>query len=85
MRDQPGNRILERGLLPEDQQPGRCRKPVRALDKLLLILLVPLLIVMATRDPQGFAHLVETIFTVGAKSLNATATFLDSLLGGHSR
>jgi hypothetical protein len=27
---------------------------------------------------------VETIFTVGAKLLNATATFLDSLLGGHS-
>lgn len=54
--------------------------------KLLLVLLViPLLIVMATRDPQGIAHLVEMIFTVGAKLLNATATFLDSLLGGHSR
>ena len=51
--------------------------------KLLLVLLViPLLIVMATRDPQGIAHLVDMIFTVGAKLLNATATFLDSLLSG---
>lgn len=53
--------------------------------KLLLVLLViPLLIVIATRDPQGFAHFVEAIFTVGAKLLNATATFLDTLLGGHA-
>lgn len=53
--------------------------------KLLLVLLViPLLIVIATRDPQGFAHLVEGIFTLGAKLLNATATFLDALLGGHA-
>jgi len=53
------------------------------LAKLLLILLViPLLIVMATRDPQGVAHLVEMIFTLGAKLLNGTASFLISLLGG---
>lgn len=59
---------------------------MRALGKLLVVLLIiPLLIVMATRDPQGVAHLVEMIFTLGAKLLNATATFLDSLLGGHSR
>ncbi len=59
---------------------------MRALGKLLLIFLViPLLIVMATRDPQGTAYLVDMIFTLGAKLLNATATFLDSLLGGHSR
>lgn len=51
----------------------------------LILLVIPLLIVMATRDPQGIAHLVEVIFTVGAKLLNATAAFLDSLLGGHSR
>jgi len=40
---------------------------------------------MATRDPQGTAHVVEMIFTLGAKLLNATATFLDSLLGARSR
>jgi len=57
---------------------------VRALAKLLVVLLVvPLLIVLATRDPQGMAHLVELIFTVGAKLLNATASFLSTLLGGH--
>lgn len=56
---------------------------MRALAKLLLILLViPLLIVMATRDPQGFAHLVEMIFTSGARLLSGTANFLISLLGG---
>ncbi len=54
------------------------------LRKLLVILLViPLLIVMATRDPQGVAHLVELILSLGAKLLNGTATFLDRLLGGH--
>ena len=59
---------------------------MRALGKLLVIFLViPLLIVMATRDPQGTAHVVEMIFTLGAKLLNATATFLDSLLGARSR
>jgi len=59
---------------------------VRPLGKLLVIFLViPLLIVMATRDPQGTAHLVDMIFTLGARLLNATATFLDGLLGGHSR
>ena len=51
---------------------------------LLVLLVIPLLIVMATRDPQGIAHLVEMIFMVGAKLLSATATFLDALLGGHS-
>ena len=57
---------------------------MRALAKLLVVLLVvPLLIVLATRDPQGMAHLVELIFTVGAKLLNATASFLSTLLGGH--
>jgi hypothetical protein len=75
---------LETGLLPEGQQPGAGRKPVRTLVKVLVVLLViPLLIVMAVRDPQGMAHLVELVFSVGAKLLNATAAFLGSLLGGH--
>lgn len=52
---------------------------------LVVLLVIPLLIVMAVRDPQGMAHLVELVFSVGAKLLNAVATFLDSLLGGHLR
>lgn len=57
---------------------------MRALGKLLLILLViPLVIVLAMRHPQGAAHLVEVIFTVGARMLDATVTFLDRLLSGH--
>ena len=56
---------------------------VSTLNKLVLTLLViPLLIVMAARDPQGMGHLVEMIFTVGAKLLNGVATILNSLLGG---
>jgi hypothetical protein len=57
---------------------------VIALSRLLVILLVvPLVIVMVARDPQGMAHLVELVFRVGAKLLNATAALLDRLLGGH--
>ena len=52
------------------------------MNKLLLTLLViPLLIVLAVRDPQGMAHLVEAIFTIGAKLLDGVATLLSSLLG----
>jgi len=51
---------------------------------LFTLLVIPLLIVMATRDPQGVAHLVEVIFTVGAKLLNGTATFLVNLLGAQA-
>ena len=29
------------------------------------------------------AHLVEVVFNVGAKLLDATADFLEGLLGGH--
>lgn len=53
--------------------------------KLLVVLLVvPLLIVMATRDPQGMAHLLELVFSAGARLLNAVAAVIDSLLGGHA-
>jgi hypothetical protein len=53
--------------------------------KLIVVLLViPLLIVMATRDPRGTAHLVELVFVAGARVLNAVATILDNLLGGHA-
>ena len=55
-----------------------------ALGKLLLVVLVlPLVIVMVARDPQGMAHLVELVFRLGAELLNATAYLLGSLLGGH--
>jgi hypothetical protein len=57
---------------------------VRKLRKLLVpLLVIPLLIVMAARDPHGMANLVAIIFTVGAKMLNATAALLSALLGGH--
>jgi hypothetical protein len=82
MWDQQEKRIFQRGLLSEYQQLGRCREPVRTLVKLLLILLViPLLIVMATRDPQGIVHLVEVIFTVGCQ----TAQRDSGLPGQHAR
>ncbi len=57
---------------------------MRTVGKLLVVLLViPLLIVMAVRDPQAMAHLVEVVFNVGAKLLDAVADFLEGLLGGH--
>ncbi len=52
---------------------------MRALTRLLLILLVPLVIVMFVRDPQAVVHLVQTVFNVGAKMLVATADFLNSI------
>jgi hypothetical protein len=55
---------------------------VRALGKLLVILLIPLLIAMVVRDPAGMAHLFGLVFTVGLRMLSATAAFLDGLLGG---
>ena len=56
---------------------------MRALSKLLILLLIPLLLVMFVRDPQVVVHLVELVFTVGGKMLIATADFLNSVLGGH--
>ena len=50
---------------------------------LVILLLIPLLLVMFMRDPQPLVHLVELVFTVGAKMLVATADFLNSVLGGH--
>lgn len=49
----------------------------------VILLLIPLLLVMFVRDPQAVVHLVELVFTVGAKILIATADFLNSLLGSH--
>jgi len=79
MRKQRKGRILEIGM---PRQVGH-RKPVRALSRLLVILLViPLLIAMVVRDPQGMAHLLVFVITAGARMLSATAAFLDGLLGG---
>ena len=55
---------------------------MRALGKLLILLLIPLLIVMAVKDPQTVAHLVRVIFTAGGRMLNDTAVLLNSLLDG---
>ena len=53
--------------------------------KLVLILLVvPLVIVLAVRDPQGMGHLVAIIFTIGAKLLDGVATILNALTGSHA-
>jgi len=51
----------------------------------VILLLFPLLLAMLVRDPQAVVHLVELVFTVGAKMLIATADFLNSVLGGHLR
>ncbi len=56
---------------------------MRALAKLLVALLIPLLIVMTARDPHAVERLVEIVFTVGGRMLNDTAALLDRLLDGH--
>jgi hypothetical protein len=50
---------------------------------ILTFLVIPLVIVMAARDPQGMGHLAQRIITLGAKLLNAVAVLLNALLGSH--
>ena len=50
--------------------------------KLLVLLAIPLLIVMAVRDPHAVVRLAEIIVTVGGRMLNDTAALLDRLLTG---
>jgi hypothetical protein len=50
----------------------------------LMLLVIPLLIVMAVKDPQGAGHLVQFVITLGARLLNAVASFLNSLLGSQA-
>lgn len=50
---------------------------------ILTLLVIPLIIVMAAKDPQAAGHLVQVIITWGAKLLNAVATLLNDLLGPH--
>ncbi len=48
----------------------------------LTLLVIPLLIVMAVKDPPGVGHLVQLIITMGAKLLDVVATILNNLLNG---
>jgi len=50
---------------------------------ILTLLVIPLMIVMVTRDPQGAGRLAELIITIGARLLNAVAVTLSDLLGSH--
>lgn len=50
---------------------------------ILTFLVIPLVIVMAVRDPQGMGHLAQLIITLGARLLNAVADILNTLLGSH--
>lgn len=50
---------------------------------IVTLLVIPLIIVMAVRDPQGTGHLVALVITLGARLLNGVATFLNAILGGH--
>jgi hypothetical protein len=52
---------------------------------ILILLVIPLIIVLAAKDPQGMGHLVQLIITVGAKLLNAVATLISDLLGSHAK
>jgi hypothetical protein len=52
------------------------------LSRLLIFLLIPLVLAMFVRDPQVVIHLVQLVFTVGARMLIATADLLNGLLGG---
>ncbi|HUY44749.1 MAG TPA: hypothetical protein VMV92_03345 [Streptosporangiaceae bacterium] len=52
---------------------------------ILIMLVIPLIIVMAARDPQGVGHLVELLITAGAKLLNAVATAISDLLNYHPK
>ena len=79
MRKTRKGRILEIWVLREIGH----RRPVRALSRLLLVLLIiPLLLAMLVRDPQAVVHMVQLVFMVGGKMLIATADLLNSLFGG---
>ncbi len=58
---------------------------VSAVSKLLLTLLVvSLIIVMVTRNPQAMGHVVVVIFTICARLLDGLAALLNALTGGHA-
>lgn len=51
---------------------------------LVLLLVIPLIVVMATKDPSSMGKLVQLVFTVGAKLLDAVAALLTSLVRSFS-
>lgn len=50
----------------------------------LTMLVIPLIIVMAAKDPQAMGRIVDFVITAGAWLLNAVAEILNALVGGHS-
>ncbi len=50
---------------------------------ILTLLVIPLIIVLATKSPEATGHLVAMVVTAGAKLLNGVASMLNALLGGH--
>jgi hypothetical protein len=50
---------------------------------LILLLLIPLVLLMAIKAPETVGHFVAGVVIVGAKLLNAVATFLNDVIAGH--
>ena len=73
--------VASRAAAEQDLAARRTPELVSTVSKFVLTLLVrPLLVVMAVKDPQGMGHLVQLIITAGANLLNAVAAFLNNLL-----
>lgn len=49
---------------------------------ILTFLIIPILIVIAVRNPEAAGHFVAVVVTAGARLLAGTAGFFGSLLGG---
>lgn len=47
---------------------------------LFLAVVIPLILVVAAKDPQALGHAIALIFIYGAKLLNAVADFVVRLL-----
>lgn len=65
---------------PVARADGRGAAPMKRL--ILVLLVIPLIFVLAAKDPQGAGHLVQLVIMVGAKLLNAAATIIHDLLQG---
>ncbi len=50
---------------------------------ILTLLVIPLIIVLATKSPEATGHLVAVVITAGAKLLDGVASVLNAALGGH--
>lgn len=79
MRERCAREILEREVVT-----AGVRELVSLMRHLVLTLLViPLIIVLAVKSPEATGHLVALIITTGAKLLDAVASFINNLFGGH--